>query len=291
MRASLLARAAPRPLTGVAGALALATEPPREQLMLRKPYGRTEAIINNVMWRNLLAMAAFQLIVLFTLYYRGCDLLHFGTSQQIHSASLCANYPSVPYLAPGAANGTVTCYDRLHGCPPLKDVNGAKFSSDDRLKFSDYNTLTTTIFNAFVFMQFFNEMNARNMEEANVFRGLFGALPSAVASRRCICAHARAAGNHVFVGVLLFTSGAQFCIVQFAGTFAQTVALNWQHWVISVIIGICTLPIALLVKQVAVPETPSLPEMLLPRWFFKPRIGAGAEPADVEMAPIHQEAE
>jgi len=180
VRASLLARAAPRPLTGVAGALALATEPPREQLMLRKPYGRTEAIINNVMWRNLLAMAAFQLIVLFTLYYRGCDLLHFGTSQQIHSASLCANYPSVPYLAPGAANGTVTCYDRLHGCPPLKDVNGAKFSSDDRLKFSDYNTLTTTIFNAFVFMQFFNEMNARNMEEANVFRGLFGALPPAV---------------------------------------------------------------------------------------------------------------
>ena len=63
------------------GALALATEPPRDSLMLRKPYGREEPIISNAMWRNILVMASFQLAVLFTLFFAGCSLLGFGDSQ------------------------------------------------------------------------------------------------------------------------------------------------------------------------------------------------------------------
>ena len=41
------------------GALALATEKPTEELMTKPPVGRTEPLITNIMWRNLLAQALY----------------------------------------------------------------------------------------------------------------------------------------------------------------------------------------------------------------------------------------
>lgn len=34
--------------------LALATEPPTDELLKRKPYGRLEAMITPIMWRNII---------------------------------------------------------------------------------------------------------------------------------------------------------------------------------------------------------------------------------------------
>ena len=36
------------------GSLALATEPPTEELLKRIPYGRNEYMITPVMWRNII---------------------------------------------------------------------------------------------------------------------------------------------------------------------------------------------------------------------------------------------
>lgn len=36
-------------------ALALATEPPTNELLKRKPYGRHEAMITPIMWRNIIS--------------------------------------------------------------------------------------------------------------------------------------------------------------------------------------------------------------------------------------------
>ena len=38
-------------------ALALATEPPNDSLMLRQPAKKTDAIVNEVMWRNILGQS------------------------------------------------------------------------------------------------------------------------------------------------------------------------------------------------------------------------------------------
>ncbi|KAL1535780.1 putative calcium-transporting ATPase 13, plasma membrane-type [Salvia divinorum] len=53
------------------GALALATERPARELMERRPVGRDEALISNVMWRNLMAQAAYQIVVLLVLQFKG----------------------------------------------------------------------------------------------------------------------------------------------------------------------------------------------------------------------------
>lgn len=57
------------------GALALATEPPNDELMKRKPVGRGGSIISNVMWRNIFGQALYQLIVIWTLQAKGKTLL------------------------------------------------------------------------------------------------------------------------------------------------------------------------------------------------------------------------
>ncbi|KAH0738891.1 hypothetical protein KY290_037596 [Solanum tuberosum] len=64
------------------GALALATEKPTEELMKKKPVGRTAPLITNIMWRNLMAQALYQIAVLLTLQFRGESI--FGVSKRVN---------------------------------------------------------------------------------------------------------------------------------------------------------------------------------------------------------------
>ncbi|CAL5420791.1 unnamed protein product [Camellia sinensis] len=69
-----------------------------------------------------------------------------------------------------------------------------------RLEGSDTSdVLTTFIFNTFVFCQVFNEINSRDMEKINVFRGMFK--------------------SWVFIAVMVSTVTFQVIIVEFLGSF------------------------------------------------------------------------
>ncbi|GAB2226384.1 hypothetical protein Drorol1_Dr00022188 [Drosera rotundifolia] len=63
------------------GALALATERPTKELLQRPPVGRTEPLITNIMWRNLLVQALYQIAVLLTLQFKGESI--FNVSQGV----------------------------------------------------------------------------------------------------------------------------------------------------------------------------------------------------------------
>ena len=52
-------------------ALALATEQPTETLMEKPPMGWTKPLITNNMWRNILAQALYQIVVILTLEFQG----------------------------------------------------------------------------------------------------------------------------------------------------------------------------------------------------------------------------
>ncbi|XP_031125865.1 calcium-transporting ATPase 4, plasma membrane-type-like [Ipomoea triloba] len=107
-----------------------------------------------------------------------------------------------------------------------------------RLEGSDaHAVLNTFIFNTFVFCQLFNEVNSRDIEKLNVFRGLFG--------------------SWIFLGVVICTTVFQAIIVEFLGTFATTVPLSWQLWVLSVLIGAASMIISIILKLIPVKkETP-----------------------------------
>ncbi|KAL0181291.1 hypothetical protein M9458_023697, partial [Cirrhinus mrigala] len=105
--------------------LALATEPPTEALLMRRPYGRNKPLISSTMTKNILGHGVYQLIIIFTLLFVG---------EQIFDIDSGRNAP-------------------LHSPP------------------SEHYTI---IFNTFVMMQLFNEINARKIHgERNVFDGIF----------------------------------------------------------------------------------------------------------------------
>lgn len=60
--------------------LALATELPTPDLLLRKPYGRTKPLISRTMMKNILGQAVYQLTVIFSLLFVGSYqfILHFA---------------------------------------------------------------------------------------------------------------------------------------------------------------------------------------------------------------------
>ncbi|XP_039155036.1 putative calcium-transporting ATPase 13, plasma membrane-type [Eucalyptus grandis] len=63
------------------GALALATERPTRELMEKPPVGRTEPLITNVIWRNLVAQAMYQMAILLTLQFKGESI--FGVDEAV----------------------------------------------------------------------------------------------------------------------------------------------------------------------------------------------------------------
>ncbi|XP_044471375.1 calcium-transporting ATPase 8, plasma membrane-type-like isoform X1 [Mangifera indica] len=94
----------------------------------------------------------------------------------------------------------------------------------------------TLIFNSFVLCQIFNEFNARKPDEKNIFRGI--------------------TKNHIFMGIVTLTVVLRIIIIEFLGKFAKTVKLNWKQWVISVVIGLISWPLAFIGKFIPVPDTP-----------------------------------
>ncbi|KAK3007639.1 hypothetical protein RJ639_013107 [Escallonia herrerae] len=67
------------------GALALATEPPTDHLMERPPVGRREPLVTNIMWRNLLVQALYQVTVLLVLNFGGRSLLNLEHDNDDHA--------------------------------------------------------------------------------------------------------------------------------------------------------------------------------------------------------------
>ncbi|EPS71825.1 hypothetical protein M569_02931 [Genlisea aurea] len=102
----------------------------------------------------------------------------------------------------------------------------------------------TVVFNAFVLCQIFNEFNARKPDEMNVFSGVLK--------------------NRLFVGIVGTTLVLQIVIVNFLGKFTSTVRLDFPQWIICIVIGIISWPLAVVGKLIPVPKTP------LAKVFFKP---------------------
>jgi Ca2+ transporting ATPase len=105
--------------------LALASEPPVDELLHKPPVNRTEHMITKRMWANMLGQATYQIIVVMTLLFAGPDLL-------------------------GVEPGHIV-YKR--------DENSVHY---------------TIIFNSFVWMQLFNEINCRKLKGERELSWYFG---------------------------------------------------------------------------------------------------------------------
>jgi len=81
-------------------------------------------------------------------------------------------------------------------------------------------------------LQVFNEINSREMEKINVFKGILD--------------------NYVFVGVISATVFFQIIIVEYLGTFANTTPLTLSQWFFCLLVGFMGMPIAARLKKIPV---------------------------------------
>jgi len=92
----------------------------------------------------------------------------------------------------------------------------------------------TMVFNTFVLMQVFNEINSRKVDlQKNVFEGIFT--------------------NWIFVGIICTTVVVQILIVQFGGQAIRCAPLNWIQWLYCVGIAYFSLPWGFILRLIPVP--------------------------------------
>ncbi|KAM5350407.1 hypothetical protein ACJ41O_006912 [Fusarium nematophilum] len=63
-------------------ALALATDPPTEEILNRPPQGKNKPLITTTMWKMIIGQAIYQLIVTFVLYFAGDRILGYDISDK-----------------------------------------------------------------------------------------------------------------------------------------------------------------------------------------------------------------
>jgi Ca2+-transporting ATPase len=148
------------------GALALATEPPSPHLMERKPFGRSAPLVNREMWRNIVVMSVYQLIV--------CLVL---------------------------------------------------------------------LFNTFVFMQIFSEINSRKITEWNVFEGI--------------------QDSPIFCFIIFLTIGTQAAFIEGVGRTVVGPAIGFMNltggeWAVCIVIGFCALPVGFIARQLPLDIFPGM---------------------------------
>lgn len=151
--------------------LALATEPPSDELLKRKPYSRYENLITTNMWVNIISQGLLQIVILGTILFKGPDILGIPSS-----------------------------------------IGVGDWNEDSGRHYAIF-------FNVFVFLQLFNEINARKLEkhEINVFKNFFN--------------------NPLFIVILIATFFIQISLAEFGGESVKTIPLSALENFLCLVIG------------------------------------------------------
>ncbi|KAJ1979533.1 plasma membrane calcium [Dimargaris verticillata] len=113
--------------------------------------------------------------------------------------------------------------------------------------------MRTLVFNTFVFLQIFNEFNARILgRKFNVFAGVLR--------------------NWYFTSIFVLIVFLQVIIVEFGDVAFRTTHQSWDLWLTAIIIGFLSLPMAVLVKLVPDWWFGWLPKSLSDIYFYRPEL-------------------
>jgi magnesium-transporting ATPase (P-type) len=162
------------------GSLALATEPPYEELLQREPTKRNESIINGRMWKHIIFQSLCQIILLIILYLYAPEFIKEQNLIRLAENRIIkycfSEYPGkdIEHIIYGTEVKWTTTGKILH----TNKENCGKYEDKKTLNeaFTEYNNanFATThmciIFNIFVFYTLFNQLNCRVIDDSfNIF--------------------------------------------------------------------------------------------------------------------------
>ncbi|KAI4227456.1 MAG: hypothetical protein L6R40_008207 [Gallowayella cf. fulva] len=146
----------------------------------------------------------------------------------------------------------------------LPFVNRAEASPGQK-QAERHDQLQTLVFNTFVWMQIFNQYNNRRLDnKLNIFEG--------------------AQRNYFFIGIQFIIVAGQIMIVFVGGRAFSTVRLNGPQWAFCLILGLISLPVAVLLRLIPDEHV----RKLVPRWFARkapPEVRVSDEERQYEWNP------
>ena len=174
------------------GSLALATEPPYDDLLHRYPTKKSESIINVTMWKHILTQSIFELALLVFIYIYGPDFIIEDKKDILNSHLELYNcfgilpgdvYPEqhYNYILDGRENKwSKTSYINLNrienddfGCKKFLSAESSSWGNFSLYDSFDYynfeygsTTHMTLIFNIFVLYTLFNQINCRILDDS-----------------------------------------------------------------------------------------------------------------------------
>ena len=163
------------------GSLALATEPPYEELLQREPTKRNESIINGRMWKHIIFQSLAEIVLLLVLYLLAPefieedDLIRLSENKIIHYCY--SKYPGkdIKYIIYGTeakwedADGKLLGHHKDY-CGHYASKTNLQVAFNEYVKSNDSTTHMTLIFNIFVFYTLFNQINCRVINDSfNIF--------------------------------------------------------------------------------------------------------------------------
>ncbi len=231
------------------GSLALATEPPHDNLLNRKPYPKKEYIINTRMWKHIVFQALFQLGFLVAVYLVGHEFIPESNPRYITVAEqLKACYGTIPGQKKGKSQDT----SKMIAGPALfwekeilRQPDATPKQCGDFFKYRNLeeakpfflgtygSTHLTLIFNSFVLYTLFNQINVRVIDGSyNIFQDFHK--------------------NWMFATLIFVELGLQALIVQFTGKFFKVAdnGLDGIQWSASFIFGMMTFFVSILLKPI-----------------------------------------
>jgi len=142
-------------------ALALATEPPREELLDRKPYSKDDYMISRVMMKHIIGQAIYQVAVTMVIVFAGDYFIpEFLTPSE--------NLPAYVIYSPES-------HDDIHFVRSGRFFDVSSGNPDYYNLYLKYGPSRhfTMVFNTFVMLQIFNFFSARRLnDEFNIFEGV-----------------------------------------------------------------------------------------------------------------------
>ena len=220
------------------GSLALATEPPYDELLNRQPTNKNESIINGRMWKHIIIQSLFQLILLLLVYLFGPKYINDNT-EETNIILKCYKY--LPNFNNETKSPNIIYGQRDYWDVKSKlKVNEGTCSSLPRnlhLYFDEFEKEygstrhLTMIFNIFVLYTLFNQLNCRVIDDSfNIFK--------------------RIGNSFLFPIITLAEIVGQIFIVLIGGQFVNcsTLRLKRNQWIICIVLSLFTYPVNVIAK-------------------------------------------
>jgi magnesium-transporting ATPase (P-type) len=210
------------------GSLALATEPPYDELLKREPTKRNESIINGKMWKHIGAQSLFQLILLIIFFLLAPEFIKEQNLVRVAENNIIlACYGELPggksdpsYIIYGPqskwGNKKLVLGSTEEVCGKYAERQDLSFAYKEYMDSNGASCHMTLIFAIFVFYTLFNQINCRVIDDSfNIF--------------------VRILRSYLFIIIMLCEMGLEVLIVMLGNTVFHCVenGLTGKQW------GIC----------------------------------------------------